>query len=315
LKAFTEFSNRTPNQLLWTHSLHGLTSDAPDVHNVQRRLGDEIFLSQVQTSGYAVAYRSRAQVAPASPVSIGLVREGEIEILDGKRIHRLKQGDVYVTTSSQNNFVVGPSVSTRLVFAGSPDLNPPDSVGELFTFDGTTPMGKVLASTIGSVEAALQSSEGLRRTDQLNQIAKDVFHRVITADRGTNAQNGPLPLRERLRGFILENLSDSSLTPAILADFASMSRASLFRELASEGGVMNFVVKVRLDVAKSLLMRTGNDRGKVNEVAYLCGFKSPAHFSTAFKRAYGIPPSALSALETPGDMATSWVAFGRGSSR
>ena len=53
-----------------------------------------------------------------------------------------------------------------------------------------------------------------------------------------------------------------------------------------------WLIRKRLEVAYHLLKE---ERRKVVDVYAEVGFKNPSHFSTAFKKRYGIPPTALAA--------------------
>lgn len=51
---------------------------------------------------------------------------------------------------------------------------------------------------------------------------------------------------------------------------------------------MRYLWTVRLEQARQLLTDTGLN---ISEIAYRCGFSSPAHFSRAFKSSFGLPPA------------------------
>lgn len=44
---------------------------------------------------------------------------------------------------------------------------------------------------------------------------------------------------------------------------------------------------IRLERARHLLVQT---EASVTDVAFVCGFESPGHFSRVFKAAYGVTP-------------------------
>lgn len=105
----------------------------------------------------------------------------------------------------------------------------------------------------------------------------------------------PIKLR-RLMEFIEENLA-APLRLADLARAAATSRAHLARAFRNETGLPlhRYLLGRRLEHARMLLLRT--DR-PVGEIARLCGFVDAAHFSRAYKIAFGHPPSraAVSSL-------------------
>lgn len=76
-----------------------------------------------------------------------------------------------------------------------------------------------------------------------------------------------------------------------------MSRASLYRVFARFGGVAAHIRQRRLARAHALLA-AAEGRGLVSQVAAQCGFVSDAHFSRAFRAAYGYSPRE--AMAAPG---------------
>lgn len=81
-------------------------------------------------------------------------------------------------------------------------------------------------------------------------------------------------------------------TVSELARQCSMSRSAFAEKFVK---VMNFtpaqyVTMIRMQMAARLLKESTHS---VRQIASLVGFRSDAAFSTAFKRAYGIPPSTL----------------------
>ena len=81
------------------------------------------------------------------------------------------------------------------------------------------------------------------------------------------------------------------ISVADLASISGMSESHFARTFKSETGESPaaMLARIRLEKARKMLrvgMRT------VSEVAYACGFSSPAHFSSAFAAAFGAPPSA-----------------------
>lgn len=68
-----------------------------------------------------------------------------------------------------------------------------------------------------------------------------------------------------------------------------VSKATLYRMFHRFGGVSEQIRSRRLARAHALLVKS-NGWGRISEVARLCGFTSDAHFSRAFRDAYGYTP-------------------------
>ncbi len=91
---------------------------------------------------------------------------------------------------------------------------------------------------------------------------------------------------------------ERSWTVGELATIGGMSRspfAARFAELVGEPP-LKYVARWRMDVAAQLLQ---SGEGSVREVAEQVGYTAEAAFSRAFKRAFGVPPSAYRRA-TPG---------------
>lgn len=85
-------------------------------------------------------------------------------------------------------------------------------------------------------------------------------------------------------------LAKPELSVDHLAEALSMSRSQLNRKLRAlvNQSSNQFIQSVRLQRAAQLLR---GDSSTAKEVAYSCGFSSPAYFARVFKAAYGVPPS------------------------
>lgn len=97
-------------------------------------------------------------------------------------------------------------------------------------------------------------------------------------------------LMDRIMKVINENMSNQQFTVEMLADKVGISRVHLHRkmkELTSQT-TRDFIKNVRLRQAAQLLKARHQN---ISEVAYMTGFTSAAHFSTAFKSLYGVTPT------------------------
>lgn len=89
-------------------------------------------------------------------------------------------------------------------------------------------------------------------------------------------------------------LSDSSLSPHMVASMSHMSVRRLHMIFASEGTTFRRELRrLRLDKAQQLLKDPRYSRRTIGEVAQLCGFDDPAYLARCFKDAFGCPPSAF----------------------
>src|SRR5262249_17498371 len=74
------------------------------------------------------------------------------------------------------------------------------------------------------------------------------------------------------------------------AGAANVSRASLYRLLAAEGGIRAVLLKRRLDKALSLMLADHKGERSQAEIAKCCGFGGTSQFGRAFRARFGMPP-------------------------
>lgn len=98
----------------------------------------------------------------------------------------------------------------------------------------------------------------------------------------------------RARAFLRENLH-RSLSLAEIAAEAGMSRYHFLRVFQSQTGETphRYLTRIRIEHGRDALK---HGSATVSEIAGQCGFASPAHFATAFRRETGVTPSAYRAL-------------------
>jgi AraC-like DNA-binding protein len=102
--------------------------------------------------------------------------------------------------------------------------------------------------------------------------------------------------RKAALDYIDAHLGDAQLGPDEIADAAGVSRASLYRLLATEGGIRAALLKRRLDEALRLLLTDNRGERSLTEVVRRCGFGGTTQFSRAFRARFGAPPRQYCAL-------------------
>lgn len=116
---------------------------------------------------------------------------------------------------------------------------------------------------------------------------------------GSQAQEGKITsvelqgndevLMERIMKIINENLSNAELNVEMLAQKTGISRTHLHRRMKEMAGTTpsDFIRNLRLQQAAILLK---NKDLSITQIAYAVGFTSQTHFSSAFKKMYGLSP-------------------------
>ncbi len=97
-------------------------------------------------------------------------------------------------------------------------------------------------------------------------------------------------LMEKIMKVINERLDDSDFNVEALADDVGLSRVQLHRRMKEMTGITvgEFIRNLRLQQAAKLL-EAGDTT--VAQVTYAVGFANPTHFTSAFKKHFGVAPS------------------------
>ncbi len=102
--------------------------------------------------------------------------------------------------------------------------------------------------------------------------------------------------RKAVFDYIDAHLGNAGLGPDEIADKTNVSRASLYRLLAAEGGIRAVLLHRRLDQALRLLLADSKDEHSLTTLARRCGFGGASQFSRAFRARFGLPPRQYRAL-------------------
>jgi signal transduction histidine kinase/DNA-binding response OmpR family regulator len=103
-------------------------------------------------------------------------------------------------------------------------------------------------------------------------------------------------LMERIMKSVNKNLSNSDFNVDMLTQEVGISRAQLHRKMKELTGISTseFIRNIRLEQAARLLRE---QKVNVTQVAYTVGFSNLAHFSTIFRKHFGISPSEYAEQE------------------
>ena len=104
-------------------------------------------------------------------------------------------------------------------------------------------------------------------------------------------------LMERIMKVVNENMSDSDFNVEKMCDEVGVSRTQLHRKLKEMTGVptSEFLRNIRLNEAARLIRE---HKINITQVSYMVGFANNSHFSTAFKKYFGMSPSEYAAKYT-----------------
>lgn len=95
---------------------------------------------------------------------------------------------------------------------------------------------------------------------------------------------------DRIKGIIVERMTDPEFSVDVLAREMAISRTGLFTKLKAITGMTpnDYIRLIRLQKAAELLETTNM---RVNEVCWQVGFSSRSHFAKCFQTQFGVSPS------------------------
>jgi AraC-like DNA-binding protein len=239
----------------------------------------------------------------ADQLLINLQTEGSVDKDCAGRRARLEVGDVAITDYAR------PSHSVATDYANLMIVLTRDSVPAALL--ALEPHGLIFPRETGAarlIGAAIK--EFYAQADDLTvseaEAAIEGIVALTTACARARLAGDELDLAKSRRKAALDyidaHLGNAQLGPDEVADAASLSRASLYRLLAAEGGIRTMLLTRRLDKALRLMLADSNDERSLKEIATCCGFGGMSQFSRAFRTRFGVPPRQYRALVRQQDL-------------
>ncbi len=158
-------------------------------------------------------------------------------------------------------------------------------------------VGWLLAPFLDRLARLAQDPGGVTReveraAHSLVSLVDSLCAEQLSGRRGLDPP-GRAELARRVRAYIEEHLGDHDLTPGRIAAAHYVSRRSLYNLFEADVGVSvaRWIRERRLERARADLANPALDDLSVTTIALRHGFADPAHFSRAFRAAYGCAPS------------------------
>ncbi|AOJ93638.1 MULTISPECIES: helix-turn-helix domain-containing protein [Burkholderia] len=255
-----------------------VNSRAQEVHRTSRLVRQEdadLFLISVQVAGRGELEQDGRQA---------VLSAGDCSLYDTTRPYHLSFRDDFeqlVLSIPRDRLRIRIPAADRLTAIPIRGVN---GLGSLF-FDLVTSIPRNLESMTAQVRESVSNS---------------VLDLVATALAGLPS---PIPapasnLKQfhlnRIKSYVIENLSDAELDIARIAQTLGMSVSSLYRAFASEGCPLSqWIWDQRLHACRKALLDESCANLSAKQIAMSWGFNDPAHFSRAFRRKFGESPNAL----------------------
>lgn len=223
-------------------------------------------------------------------VSVVLQVEGEGRVAQAGRTCELRPGDLALIDGSGPATVefTGPYRQCLLLLPrrGVADLPIAGAVGR--TMRGEDPVDGLLGRAIAGLPGAVARLDPVRRGELAASLGL-MLRTTSALQRGREAVRRHVRV-ERAIALIERELADPELSPARVAAAQGVGRRHLDALFAAHGGsIERWIQERRLQRAAQALCVS---RESVLEVAVAHGFRSASHFARAFRRRFGVAPSA-----------------------
>lgn len=229
---------------------------------------------------------------------VSLMLSGSGLLIQDGREAILRPGDLAVyDTSRPYSLEFGEEFRTMVVMFPRELLSlSSESMGEVTAvrISGSEGVGAVVAPFLTQLDAHLDELSGPTGS-RLMRSALDLVGTVFTRELGLDSTADPhTRLLQRIRGYIDRNLGSTELTPAHIANAHYISTRHLHGLFHADGTtVSTWIRRRRLEQCRRDLLDPALAERPVAAIAARWGFVDAAHFSRAFKTAYGTSPSRV----------------------
>ena len=135
-------------------------------------------------------------------------------------------------------------------------------------------------------DSYIQQCESINDYEEITNLTYSMVKTFIEKVNRIKAASSVL--ESQISSYLFRHISEK-ISLDDLANECFMSKSNLCKKFKDETGftVMEFICKKRLEESLSLLKKTDKP---LSAIAYYLGFSSLPHFSSAFKKEYGISP-------------------------
>jgi len=209
-------------------------------------------------------------------------RAGELHLFDGAPAMRLEAAGPHVLSAHVPYDAIG----------FDPSRHPPHLA---VSADGA--MNHVVAATLRALHLRAPAI-GLGEAADLSRGICSLLRSAFRLDPARPSDPSSIQQGRALamRAFLDRRLHDPTVGAGTLCRTFNVSRATVFRLFAEEGGVEAYVRRRRLERAFADLSAASPRRGLVRKVAEDCGFDDPSHFNRLFRKQYGMAPGEAAGL-------------------
>ena len=221
----------------------------------------------IMTRGPALAARGADQLL------IVLQIEGSVDTDSAGRCVRREAGDVAISDYARPFHSVATDYAILIVHLARESV--PAALLALEPHGLLFPRESGAARLIGAAMQELYAQADNLTVSEAEAAIEGIVALTTACARGRLAGDEANHVKSRRKAaldYIDAHLGNERLGPDEIADAANVSRASLYRLLAAEGGIRAVLLRRRLDEALRLLLADNKDERSLTEVAKRCGF-------------------------------------------
>jgi len=262
----------------------------------------DVQLCELAASPHGVARTPKlAETTDGAYFKLDLVVDGAMVVRQDGRATEIGAGDFTIFDCSRP-FSLTASTPLRLLTCTMPQAAlsiSPERMARITatSVPGGHGVGWLLAPFLDRLARLAQDPGGVSReveraSRSLVALVESLCAAQLSDQRALDPP-GRAELARRVRAYIDEHLGDSDLTPDRIAAEHFVSRRSLYNLFEADVGVSvaRWIRERRLERAREDLADPALDDLGVAQIALRHGFVDPAHFSRAFRAAYGCSPS------------------------
>ncbi|MGB9369742.1 MAG: AraC family transcriptional regulator [Xanthobacteraceae bacterium] len=254
-------------------------------------------LMRTQGTGFIMT-RSPATVARgADQLLILLQREGSVDTDCAGRRGRIEAGDVAIFDYARPFHSVVTDYVNLIVHLARDSV--PAALLALEPHGLVFPRGSGAARLIGAAMQEFYTQADHLTVSEAEAAIESIVALTTACARARLAGDEANHLKSRRKAalkYIDAHLGNAQLGTDEIADAANVSRASLYRLLAAEGGIRAVLLTRRFDEALRLMLGDNTDEHSLKAIARCCGFGGTSQFSRAFRARFGSPPRQYLAL-------------------
>lgn len=158
-------------------------------------------------------------------------------------------------------------------------------------FSGRRGLGKLIWSLISNVFDEIPQIGRRSNHDVASIVIQMTRLALIDFSGDRPSARGQEALRDRIKAYIGDHLSDSDLSIAKLAAATGCTKRYLHMIFHCEDvSISDYILKLRLERCRQELLNPACAHKSITDIAYSWGFNNSNHFSRCFKRAFGVPP-------------------------